>query len=119
VTACVTGVEITHREQAGWQRRAATQLAAILDVHRDLPIIAWTVGSAGASLVGHVNGLAPADEVRRVFQAWQAALAVTGCAEVASSGVVLLRATAVRGRVRIALTATVFHDADEDEAVTR
>jgi hypothetical protein len=56
----VTPFEITHGQRAGWQRRAAGELAAILDAHRDLPIIAWTLASAGSSVVGHVTGPAPA-----------------------------------------------------------
>ncbi len=43
------------------ERRAAAELVAILTAHPDLPVIAWTVGPAGATLTGQVNGLAPAE----------------------------------------------------------
>jgi len=66
----VTLFEITHGERAGWQRWAAAELASILQAHQDLPVIAWTVGPAGSVLIGQVNGLAPAAQVREVFTAW-------------------------------------------------
>jgi hypothetical protein len=107
----VTLFGITHGERAAWQRRAGNELAAILSTHRDLPIIAWTVGSAGAELVGQVNGLAPAAEVRAAFEAWRAALMLPERTEVASrSGSVYLRAVADRNRVHVGLTATVLDD---------
>lgn len=88
--------------------------AAILRTHRDLPIIAWTVGSAGAQLVGRVNALAPAAEVRQAFHAWRAALLLSECGEVNSrTGGVYLRAVADRNRVRVGLTATVLDDGCE------
>ena len=39
--------EITQADRAGWQRRAARELAAILDGCGGLPPIAWTVGPSG------------------------------------------------------------------------
>ena len=51
--------EITQADQARWQRRAAAELAAILDGHRDLPCIAWTVGPAGSVLAGQVERPGP------------------------------------------------------------
>ena len=63
-------------DQGRWQRRAAAELAAILDGHGDLPCIAWTVGPAGSVLAGQVNGLAQAARVRETFGAWRAALAL-------------------------------------------
>jgi hypothetical protein len=114
----VTGFEITHAERAGWQRRATRELAAILDTHRELPIIAWTVVPAASTLVGHVNGLGGADEVRQAFDTWRAALALGEDTETSSgSATVYLRAVARRNRVRLALTATVFED--HAEAVRR
>ena len=70
----MTLFEITDAERSGWQRRAARELAAILDAHRDLPVIAWIVGPAGSVLTGQINGLAPAVQVRGTFDAWRAAL---------------------------------------------
>jgi hypothetical protein len=111
----VTLFEITHGERAAWQRRAGGELAAILQTHRDLPIIVWTVGSAGATLVGQVNAVAPAVEVRAAFQAWRAALMLPERAEVTSrAGTVYLRAAARRNGVHIGLTATVLDDGCED-----
>jgi hypothetical protein len=110
----VTLFEITHGERAAWQRRAGNELAAILRTNRDLPIIAWTVGSAGADLVGHVNALAPAAEVRAAFHAWRAALMLPERVEATSgSGSVYLRAMADRNRAHVALTAVVLDDGSE------
>ena len=65
---------IGQAERAAWQRRAAAELAAILDAHDDLPLITWTVGPAGSVLVGRVSGLGPAARVREVFTAWRKGL---------------------------------------------
>jgi hypothetical protein len=109
----MTLFEITHGEQATWQRRAAMELTAILQAHRDLPIIAWTIGTAGSSLVGRVNGLARAGQVRTTFEAWRLALGLTEQSEVTSSGgAVYLRAVAHRNRVQVGLTATVLDEED-------
>jgi hypothetical protein len=43
----MTDFEVAQSEHAGWQRHAARQLTAILDAHSELPVIAWTVVSAG------------------------------------------------------------------------
>jgi inactivated superfamily I helicase len=110
----VTFFETTQVDRASWQRRAAAELAAILDTHRDLPVIAWTVGPAGANLIGHVNGLAPAATVREVFDTWRAALALDAPDEPTSGGgSIALHAVAVRNRVRVGLTATILHDGRE------
>jgi hypothetical protein len=105
---------ITQAERSGWQRHAARELAAILDTHRDLPVIAWTLGPAGSTVTGRVNGLAPAAEVRQVFAAWRAALMLAGHRELTSGGTTRLRAAARRDRVQVRLTANVFNDEDED-----
>jgi hypothetical protein len=110
----VTGIEITHAEQASWQRRAAAGLVAILASHRDLPEIAWTVGAAGATLAGRVDALQPAREVRRVFEVWRQALALTEHSDVTcGGGTVYLRAVARHDRVSLTLTATVLDDEGE------
>lgn len=106
---------ITHAERAGWQRRAAAELAAILHAHRDLPVIAWTVGPAGATLTGHIHGLAPAQEVRASFDAWRTALMICEHTDTRSGhGVAYLRALTRRNRVHLGLTATVFDDDGAD-----
>ena len=103
---------ITHTERAGWQRRAAAELAAILDAHRDLPVIAWTVESAGSTLTGRVEAMGSAERVRAVFHDWRSALVLTEHSEtIIWSGTYYLRAVGWRARVRLALSATVF-DAD-------
>lgn len=110
----MTFLEITQGQRAGWQHRTVRELAAILDAHRDLPGIAWTVGAAGSTLVGHISGLAPATEVRRAFELWRVALMLTKHSEVTcGGGTTYLRAAADRHRVRVRLTATVFDDQDE------
>lgn len=111
-------VEITQAEQARWQRRSAARLAEILESYRDLPLVAWTVVPAGSLLAGHVSGLTPGVQARRVFCAWVAALSLGEHREtVCGNGTAYLHAAADLGGVRVRLTATVFDD--EDEAVTR
>ena len=88
----MTLFEITQAERAGWQRRAACELAAILDAHPDLPVIAWTVASAGSILVGHVSGPASADQLRRTFDMWREMLLHTPAEEVRfSDGTVVVK----------------------------
>jgi hypothetical protein len=106
----VTRFAITHGERTGWQRRAAAELARILGDHRDLPVIAWTVGSAGANLVGHVSGLQPGVQVRATFDVWRVALALTEHTESASGATTHLRAVAHRNRVQVGINATVLDD---------
>lgn len=102
---------IVQGEQAGWQRRAAAVLAAVLDTHRDLPAIAWTVGPAGSVLSGRVACPGPAAMVRAVFHDWRSALCLAEHNEtVGGSGTCYLRAAARRDQVQLALTATVFDD---------
>jgi hypothetical protein len=106
----VTGApEIIQADRAWWQRQAAGELARILDAHPGLPAIAWTVGPAGCVLAGRVNGLAPAGQVRDVFDAWRAALALEEHREhQLGGGTAWLHAVARRHQVRVRLTATVF-----------
>ena len=61
----MTGGWITQADRSRWQRRAAAELAAILDAHPDLPVIAWTVTASGGALSGQV--LAPAAGRRGLF----------------------------------------------------
>ena len=105
---------ITQAERAWWQQRAATELGLILRQNPDLPRIAWTVGPAGSVLVGQVNGLAPAAQVRAVFDTWCQALALQEYREHQSGGgTASLHAAARRNPVMIRLTATVFDDEPE------
>ena len=50
----MTILNFTRAERAAWQRRAVTELATILDRHRELPLLAWTVGPAGSVLLGQI-----------------------------------------------------------------
>ena len=99
---------ITQEEQASWQRRAAAELVVILEAHRDLPVIAWTVGPAGSTLAGRVDALESKEQVRAVFHCWRSALALAEHSEtMVWSGTCYLRAVGCRARVRLALTATI------------
>jgi len=112
----VTGSWVSQAERALWQRRAAAELAAILDAHRDLPVIAWTVGPAGSVLAGQVSSLAPAARVHEVFGAWRLALALEeNPGQRMSGGTTWLHAAARRHQVKVRLNATVFEDQDEGE----
>jgi len=112
------GSWVTQAGRARWQRQALRELAAILDAHPGLPLIAWTVGPVGGGLSGRVIGLAPAAGVRAAFAAWQQALALDDVLETVSDGgaAVWLRARAWRGAVRVTITATVF--TGDERAVT-
>lgn len=108
----VTGrFEPTSAQRAGWQRRAATTLTAILEEYRDLPRVAWTVGTAGSSLVGRIGCGEPA-VVRMSFDSWCDALAVEQWAETPAGGGSHLSASVRTGGVKITLTALVV---SEDE----
>jgi hypothetical protein len=111
----VTGaLESTQADQARWQRQAAGELARILDTHPQLPAIAWTVGPAGCVLAARVNGLAPAGQVRDVFDAWRAALALEEHREhQLGGGTAWLHAAARRHGVKVRLIATVFDEQGE------
>jgi hypothetical protein len=100
-------------DQARWQRRAAGELARILDAHAGLPAIAWTVGPAGCVLAGRVNSLASPARVLETFTAWRVALSLEERWEHAGGGTVHLHAEARRGGVKVGVTATVF-EAEED-----
>lgn len=108
--------EITQVERAGWQQRAARELTSVLAAHPDLPIIGWTIGTAGAVLVGHIPGQAPRKEVRQAFDTWRTALILTEYSECTfTGGTTYLRAEASRDRVRVKLTATVPAGDDDGE----
>lgn len=105
---------ITQAERACWQRRATARLAEILKANPELPLIAWTVGTAGATLAGRVNGLAAPGAVRATFDAWRIALALTEHTETPSDSRTFLRAVAYRDRIQLGISATIFDDEGED-----
>lgn len=111
----MTGISgITQADRARWQRRAAAELGSILHQNPDLPCIGWTVGPAGSVLAGHLNGLAPAAQVRAVFDSWCHALVLEDYREHrGGGGTAFLHAAARRDQVKIWLSATVFGDEPE------
>ena len=109
--------QVTQADRAAWQREAAAGLAAILDAHAEVPVIAWTVGPFGGNLSGKV--LAPPSQARDLFTAWQQALRLDDVTETVSENgaAVHLRARAWCNGVLVVLTAAVFTPApDEGEA---
>jgi hypothetical protein len=104
----VTRGWITQADRERWQRDAVRELAAILDAHPGLPLIAWAVGQSGGSLAGRIAGPVRGAGMRAAFTAWQQALGLEDVLEVpAASGgsAVWLRASARRGSVRVTVTA--------------
>lgn len=108
----MTGGWITQADRVRWQQRAASELAAILAAHPDMPVIAWTVTASGGALSGQV--LVPAAGRRGLFGQWRQALGLGEVTETASAiGMpVYLHARGVRSGVTVSLAATVFDDED-------
>lgn len=109
----MTGGWITQADRERWQRDAVRELAAILDAHPGLPLIAWAVGQSGGSLSGRIAGPVPGAGPRAAFTAWQQALGLEDVLEVPAGGgsAVWLRASARRGSVRVTVTAVAGEDA--------
>ncbi len=106
----MSSFEISAVERSIWQRRAAAELAAILRTHADLPILAWTVGTAGSILLGRVSA---AIEARATFDLWRTALVLHESSSTPMNGTVHLRAEARRNQVSVLVTATVFSTEDD------
>jgi hypothetical protein len=106
--------DITQADRGAWQRRAAAALTAIPDRYRDLPVITWTVGPAGAVLNGHVNVLTAAVEDRQALDARQALTPTELSQTTCSDGTDYPRAVADRGRARLALIGTVFDHGESE-----
>lgn len=109
----MTALTITQAERNGWQRRAAAALVRLLEEHSDLPVIAWTVGSAGSVLAGRVNGLQPPATARADFDAWTDALALDERREHTHLALTYLSAQARRDSVTVVLLADLILG-DED-----
>jgi len=109
----VTGGWITQADRFRWQQRAAAELAAILDAHPEIPVIAWTLTASGGALSGQV--LAPAAGRRGLFRQWRQALSLDKVTETpdGTGTPVCLRARGVRGGVAVSVTATVFDDEED------
>ena len=103
----MTGGWITQADRSRWQQRAAAELAAILDEHPGIPVIAWTVTASGGALSGQV--LASAGR-RGLFGQWRQALGLDEVTETPSANgtPVYLHARGVRGGVTVSVTAAVF-----------
>jgi len=110
----VSGGWITQADRSRWQQRAAAELAAILDAHPGIPVIAWTVTAVGGALSGQV--LAAAGR-RGLFGQWRQALGLGELTETPSAGgtAVYLHARGVHGGVTISITATVFDDGEDSQ----
>jgi hypothetical protein len=105
-------LEITQTDRYIWQRRAAALLVKLLDEHRDLPPIAWMVGT-GSQLVGRVSGLQPAATARAEFEAWADALEL-GKRHEYGDAVTHLSARTRRDSVDLAVMADLIHNDDEE-----
>ena len=105
----VTGGWITQADRSRWQQRAAAELAAILDAHPGIPVIAWTVTASGGALSGQV--LVSAGR-RGLFRQWRQALGLDEVTETPSANgtPVYLHARGVRGGVTVSVTAAVFDE---------
>ena len=111
----MSGFGITDAQRAGWQRHAAAELVRILDAHRGLPVIGWTVGPTGATLVGRIDPFVSAAKVRHIWHAWRLALAIeeeSGQTKF-GNGTTYLHCPAERSEIRLAITATILNDDEE------
>jgi hypothetical protein len=104
-------ITITHTEQAAWQRRASQLLGRLLTTFPNLPVIAWTVGPAGSTLVGRCADPNDPSASRTAFATWCAVLGATPRPDHISGGVTHLRAFTNVDGVRVTLVAEIF-DAD-------
>ena len=103
----MSGGWVTQADRKRWQRDAVRELAAILDAHPGLPLIAWAVGQSGGVLSGRIAGPVPGAGPRAAFTAWQQALGLEDVLKVPADGraAAWLRATTRRGSVRVTVTA--------------
>ena len=110
----VSGGWITQADRSRWQQRAAAELAAILDAHPGIPVIAWTVTASGGALSGQV--LVSAGR-RGLFRQWRQALGLDEVTETpsATGTPVYLHARGVRGGVTVSVTATVFDEGEDSQ----
>lgn len=101
--------EITDGDRLRWQWQTARALVTLLQDAPALPPLIWTIGPTGA-LIGHLAGLIPAERLRERFQAWAAALELSERPPVSSPGGAVwhLAAEAMRGQVRLRVTASVL-----------
>ena len=117
----MTAIFFPLSEQIAWQRRAVTVLAELLS-HPDLPVLSWTVGNAGVSLLGRSIAY-PSTTRRREVQAWADRLGIP-LREHKSSGMTRLIGHAKQMGVgknwaTITITADIYDDDEQDEAKVR
>ena len=115
----MTGGWISQADRSRWQLRAASELAAILDAHPGIPVIAWTVTASGGALSGRV--LVPSPARRGLFAQWQQALGLDEVTEIPSAGgtPVYLHARGIRGGVAVSVAATVFDEKEDSRSAAR
>ena len=108
--------EVTDGDRLRWQWQAAHALTALLQNVPVLPPLISTIGPTGA-LVGHLAGLIRAERLGERFQAWVAALELSERPPVSSSGGAVwhLAAEAMRGQVRLRVTASVLAAPPEED----
>ena len=111
-------LEVTDGDRLRWQRHAACALTALLQDAPALPPLTWAIGPTGV-LVGHLAGLSPAGQLRERFQAWVAALELSERPPATSPGgtVRYLAAEAMRGQVRLRVTASVLAATGEGDLI--
>lgn len=108
-------IVITHAERAAWQRRATNLLARLLTTFPSLPVISWTVGQTGPTLIGRCPVDDPAT-ARTDFATWCAVLGAHPHPDHVNGGITHLRAiTNDLDGVRIHLIADIS-EPDPQEA---
>jgi hypothetical protein len=110
---------VSNREQLHWQFRAVRVLEKLLKTagRDDLPAITWTVGNAGAVLVGRCYGRRDVDR-RTEWEAWRSTLGAAAWPErTDGGGVTHLHAVAkdVDGLVDVVVIADVFPENEDTE----
>ena len=111
----MTGGWITQADRSRWQQRAAAELAAILDAHPDIPVIAWTVDRGRSVPCRPGQRPVPAAQAGGCSGNGGRHWAWTSVTETPSAGgtPVYLHARGVRGGVTVSVTATVFDDEED------
>jgi hypothetical protein len=107
-------------EQTAWQRRAVRVLADLLEqaARENLPVLGWSVGSAGVNLVGR-TWAQPGTARREALTAWGRALGIPLAEHQFDSGTSVITGSAKQRDTRhgfctIILTADIYDDAGED-----
>jgi len=109
---------VTTAEQLAWQLQAARVLTHLLDraYREDLPVLAWSVGSAGVSLVGRSVAY-PQPARRDAIAAWATALGIETSERRGSASAVIMASAqhldTPRGWARVALTAEIYDETGE------